>query len=62
MTNREKYYSDAKYSDMTIDELADYISIHASLTGPCDEHPECLCPDKECLDCCRKWIDERANI
>lgn len=62
MTNREMYYSDIKYSDMDIDELAKYINIHADLTGPCADKPECWSPGDKCLDCCRKWLNEYADI
>ena len=56
MTNREMYYSDPRYTNMNIDELADYINIHADLIGPCGDPPECYMPGDECLECCRKWL------
>lgn len=56
MTNREMYYSGPRYSNMSIDKLADYINIHADLIGPCGDRPECYMPGDECLECCRKWL------
>ena len=47
MTNRGMYYSDPRYSSMSIDELADYINIHAEHIEPCGDRPECCMPGDE---------------
>lgn len=47
---------------MGIDKLADYINIHADLIGPCGNRPECCMPGDECLEYCRKWLDDDYNL
>ena len=62
MTNREMHYSDPRYSNTSIEELADYINIHADLIGPCGDRPECCMPGDVCLECCRKWLNDDYDL
>lgn len=61
MTNRQKYYSDKKYSSMTDEELGKYINPHVYLRGRCDDFTSdssCSMPCEYCEQCCIDWLSE----